>query len=136
MQHPRLNEALAEALTVRGYEQLTPVQSAVLGEEADKRDLIVSAKTGSGKTVAFGLAIASELLEADRAPFTLTPLGLIIAPTRELAIRCKNSIALCKAAARRDMCWRDGPDKTAGADGVRIACRNAAGCAISRTVCA
>ena len=58
MQHARLHEALAEALSARGYEQLTPVQSAVVAEEADGRDLIVSAKTGSGKTVAFGMAMA------------------------------------------------------------------------------
>jgi len=92
MQHPRLHEALAEALTVRGYEQLTPVQSAVLAEEADRRDLIVSAKTGSGKTVAFGMAMASELLEAGRAPFTLQPLALVIAPTRELAMQVSGEL--------------------------------------------
>src|SRR5439155_16430341 len=55
MQNARVHEALAEALSARGYEQLTPVQSAVVAEEADGRDLIVSAKTGSGKTVAFGM---------------------------------------------------------------------------------
>ena len=59
MQHPRLHKALADALSARGYEQLTPVQSAVIAEEAHGRDLIVSAKTGSGKTVAFGLAMAA-----------------------------------------------------------------------------
>ena len=47
------------ALAARGYETLTSVQSAVIDEQADGRDLIVSAKTGSGKTVAFGLAIAA-----------------------------------------------------------------------------
>ena len=86
MQHARLHEALAEALSSRGYEQLTPVQSAVLAEEADGRDLIVSAKTGSGKTVAFGMAMAQQLLESGRLPFSREPLALVIAPTRELAI--------------------------------------------------
>ena len=57
MQHPRIATALAQALAARGYDKLTPVQSAVLEEEAAGRDLIVSARTGSGKTVAFGLAI-------------------------------------------------------------------------------
>jgi ATP-dependent RNA helicase DeaD len=92
MLHPRLHDALAEALNARGYEQLTPVQDAVLAEEADRRDLIVSAKTGSGKTVAFGMAMATELLEAGRAPFTLQPLALVIAPTRELAIQVSREL--------------------------------------------
>ena len=55
---------LSEALAARGYAAPTPVQAAVLEPEADGRDLIVSAQTGSGKTVAFGLAIAPQLLEA------------------------------------------------------------------------
>ena len=92
MQHPRIHEALAEALAARGYEQLTPVQSAVLAEEADGRDLIVSAKTGSGKTVAFGMAMAQQLLEAERLPFSREPLGLVVAPTRELAIQVSREL--------------------------------------------
>ncbi len=92
MQHSRIHSALAEALAARGYDTLTSVQSAVIKEEADGRDLIVSAKTGSGKTVAFGLAIAEQLLEADRAPWTREPLGLVIAPTRELAIQVSKEL--------------------------------------------
>ena len=61
---------LSEALAARGYAAPTPVQAAVLEPEAAGRDLIVSAQTGSGKTVAFGLAMATELLDeqARRAP--------------------------------------------------------------------
>jgi len=56
---------LDEALTARGYTALTPVQTAVIAEEAIGRDLVVSAQTGSGKTVAFGLAMAPKsLMEA------------------------------------------------------------------------
>ena len=74
MQHPRLHDALAGALDARGYDKLTPVQAAVLAEEADGRDLLVSAQTGSGKTVAFGLAIASDLLgEAERLAVRRAP---------------------------------------------------------------
>ena len=47
---------LLKAITKKGYEKLTPVQSAVIAPELDGRDLLVSAQTGSGKTVAFGLA--------------------------------------------------------------------------------
>ena len=92
MQHSRIHSALAEALAARGYDTLTSVQSEVIKEEADNRDLIVSAKTGSGKTVAFGLAIANQLLEGDRAPWTREPLGLVIAPTRELAIQVSKEL--------------------------------------------
>ncbi|SEN81655.1 ATP-dependent RNA helicase DeaD [Gemmobacter aquatilis] len=77
---------LAAALAAKGYEALTPVQMAVLADEVEGRDALVSAQTGSGKTVAFGLAMAPEVLAgADRLLFADTPLSLIIAPTRELA---------------------------------------------------
>ena len=99
MQQSRIHSALAEALAARGYDTLTEVQSAVIDEQADGRDLIVSAKTGSGKTVAFGLAIAGQLLEADRAPWTLAPLGLVIAPTRELAIQVSKELDWLYASA-------------------------------------
>ena len=92
MQQPNIHPALAEALAARGYDTLTSVQSAVIQEEAQGRDLIVSAKTGSGKTVAFGLAIADQLIEADRVPWSREPLGLVIAPTRELAIQVSKEL--------------------------------------------
>jgi len=49
-------------LAERNYDQPTPVQLAVLADEVVGRDLLVSAQTGSGKTVAYGLAIAADLL--------------------------------------------------------------------------
>src|SRR3954454_25333352 len=106
MPHARLPEALAEALSARGYVQLTPVQSAVIAEEADGRDLIVSAKTGSGKTVAFGMAMAQQLFEAERLPFSREPLALVVAPTRELAIQVSRELdwLYANAAARVVAC--------------------------------
>uniref|UniRef100_UPI0025CE3F21 DEAD/DEAH box helicase n=1 Tax=uncultured Sphingomonas sp. TaxID=158754 RepID=UPI0025CE3F21 len=92
MQHPNINGALAGALTSRGFESLTSVQSAVIKEEAQGRDLIVSAKTGSGKTVAFGLAMAEQLLEGERVPWSPEPLSLVIAPTRELALQVSREL--------------------------------------------
>ena len=62
MPFQNLPPLLGEALAARGYESFTAVQSAVLAPEAVGRDLIVSAQTGSGKTVAFGLAMAADLL--------------------------------------------------------------------------
>ncbi|MCA3450345.1 MAG: DEAD/DEAH box helicase [Rhodobacter sp.] len=79
---------LAAALSARGYETLTPVQQAMLAPEVAGRDALVSAQTGSGKTVAFGMAIAPDLLRgADRLLFADVPMALIIAPTRELALQ-------------------------------------------------
>ena len=81
---------LAVALEKRGYENLTPVQNAVLEEDLQSSDLLVSAQTGSGKTIAFGMAIAPAILEsvADRSRPS-HPAALIVAPTRELALQVK-----------------------------------------------
>ena len=85
--------ALAEALEKRAYSVLTPVQEAVLAAELKDSDLLVSAQTGSGKTVAFGLAIAPTLLEgADRFARAAAPLALAVAPTRELALQVKREL--------------------------------------------
>ncbi|MFK8253850.1 DEAD/DEAH box helicase [Ancylobacter terrae] len=82
------NPALARALAQRDYTTPTPVQLAVLAPEAAGRDLLVSAQTGSGKTVAYGLAMAETLLGTDeRLGPAGTPLGLVVAPTRELALQ-------------------------------------------------
>ncbi|TDH35751.1 DEAD/DEAH box helicase [Pseudohoeflea suaedae] len=79
---------LASALDKRGYETLTPVQEAVIADELAGRDALVSARTGSGKTVAFGLAIAADILGGeDRFGRPEAPLALAIAPTRELAMQ-------------------------------------------------
>ncbi len=79
---------LGKALTKRGYASLTPIQKAVLAPEIGSADLLVSAQTGSGKTVAFGLALAPTLLgEAESFGKVKKPLALVIAPTRELALQ-------------------------------------------------
>lgn len=81
---------LGQALSERGYTELTPVQEAVLADGLEASDLLVSAQTGSGKTVAFGLALAPTLLEGtDRFAHAPAPLALIVAPTRELALQVK-----------------------------------------------
>ncbi len=79
---------LASTLTRKGYETLTPVQKAMADPDLQNRDALVSAQTGSGKTVAFGIAMAATLL-GDSHSFERAgaPLALIIAPTRELALQ-------------------------------------------------
>jgi ATP-dependent RNA helicase DeaD len=82
------SQPLARALADRNYTEATPVQSAVLAEDAVDRDLLVSAQTGSGKTIAYGLAMAKDILgDAERFTKADAPLALIVAPTRELALQ-------------------------------------------------
>ncbi len=84
---------LGEALKKRQYSELTPVQQAVLAPELRDADMLVSAQTGSGKTVAFGLALAPTLLQDnDRFGRSQNPLALAIAPTRELALQVKREL--------------------------------------------
>ena len=91
---------LAQALTARGYTELTPVQDAVIAPDAAGRDLVVSAQTGSGKTVAFGLALADEMLgEIGGTPLSDKPLALVIAPTRELALQVSRELGWLYAEA-------------------------------------
>jgi ATP-dependent RNA helicase DeaD len=92
--------ALARALAHRGYDTLTPVQEAVLATDLAHADLVVSAQTGSGKTVAFGLTLAPTLLEsADRFGPAGAPLALVIAPTRELALQVRRELEWLYAPA-------------------------------------
>lgn len=91
---PDLPTTLSDALADKGYASLTPVQEQVTKAALQEADLLVSAQTGSGKTVGFGLAIARTLLAAeDRFGPATSPLALIIAPTRELALQVKRELA-------------------------------------------
>src|SRR5688572_686979 len=93
MPFPNLPPVLGAALAARGYLEPTPVQAAVMEVEAAGRDLVVSAQTGSGKTVAFGIAMAPDLLGADgAAQASESPLALVIAPTRELALQVSREL--------------------------------------------
>ena len=84
--------ALSRALSERNYSEATAVQSAVLEAPAD-RDVIVSAQTGSGKTVAYGLAMAPTLLCGNETfAGAGAPLALVIAPTRELALQVEREL--------------------------------------------
>ncbi|MGN6286604.1 MAG: DEAD/DEAH box helicase [Afipia sp.] len=94
MTFPTTRPPLARALAERNYNDPTLVQMAVLAEDAAPRDLLVSAQTGSGKTVAYGLAIAGNLLgDADRLARAAEPLALIVAPTRELALQVHRELS-------------------------------------------
>ena len=106
MPFPTLPALIADALTEQGYAEPTPVQAAVMEEEARGRDLVVSAQTGSGKTVAFGLAMAERLLEVGGDGPAGAPLSLVIAPTRELALQVSRELTwlFAKAGGRITTC--------------------------------
>ena len=92
---------LAEALAELGYNELTAVQVAVAGPAAFGRDLLVSSKTGSGKTVAYGLAVAETLLgQGGALGPAAAPAALVIAPTRELALQVQRELAWLYARAK------------------------------------
>ena len=100
MSRPDLPSPLARALDARGYAELTPVQLAVIEPQAAGRDLLVSARTGSGKTVAYGLALSGELLaDGERLKPAGAPQVLVIAPTRELAQQVQRELEWLYAEA-------------------------------------
>ncbi|HQZ32649.1 MAG TPA: ATP-dependent RNA helicase DbpA [Arenimonas sp.] len=75
-----LSTELQQALDVLEYTQMTPVQAASLPPILAGRDVIAQARTGSGKTAAFGLGLLSRL-----APEAVQVQALVLCPTRELA---------------------------------------------------
>ena len=101
MPFPPTHPSLEQALAARGYADPTPVQDAVLHADTAGRDLLVSAQTGSGKTVAYGLAASATLLgEALQFERAAAPLALVIAPTRELAMQVHRELSWLYAETR------------------------------------
>lgn len=93
MPFSQIPEPLRAAITARGYSVPTAVQAAVIEPETHNRDLIVSARTGSGKTVAFGLAMGLDLWsDGSKFPAAGAPSALVIAPTRELALQVSREL--------------------------------------------
>ncbi len=93
MPFPLTSPPLARALLEKDYTEPSAVQTAVLAAEAKGRDLLVSAQTGSGKTVAFGLALGETLLDQENGMGeAAVPVALIVAPTRELALQVKREL--------------------------------------------
>ncbi|MBL8750106.1 MAG: DEAD/DEAH box helicase [Planctomycetes bacterium] len=81
--------ALVAALRRRGFTQLTEVQKAILAADDGARDLRISSQTGSGKTVAIGFALASQLDD----PARVGPTTLLVTPTRELAAQVQEEMS-------------------------------------------
>ena len=84
-----LNQTLLEALSYMGFDDATPIQEQAIPAILDKRDLIASAQTGTGKTAAFILPVLNALLEEKTTHKTK---ALVIVPTRELAVQIDQQI--------------------------------------------
>ncbi|KAG6724816.1 hypothetical protein I3842_02G000500 [Carya illinoinensis] len=89
-----LPQSLVDTLESRGITHLFPIQRAVLVPALESRDLIARAKTGTGKTLAFGIPIIKRLYEDDkqRGQSGRLPRVLVLAPTRELAKQVEKEI--------------------------------------------
>jgi len=83
---PELTRALAD----RGYAEPTPVQSRVIPEILDGRDILAGAQTGTGKTAGFTLPILQRLHANAHPP--KAPRALVLVPTRELAAQVNESV--------------------------------------------
>jgi superfamily II DNA/RNA helicase len=81
--------ALLEGIEASNYETATPVQEQVIPPILSGRDVIASAQTGTGKTAAFLLPVMNQLL---LHPVTDSVGGLILVPTRELAIQISQHV--------------------------------------------
>ena len=86
-----LGDALVKAVTALGYEEPTPIQREAVPLLLTGRDLIGQAGTGTGKTAAFALPMIHRLAGAPR-PSSGRPRGLVLVPTRELAMQVAEAI--------------------------------------------
>ena len=96
-----LSSELMRAIEKKGYVEATPIQTGAIPWFMDWKDVIAKAPTGTGKTFAFGIPMVEH---TDPASTHVT--GLVLAPTRELAIQIQDEL--------RDLC--------AFKEGVRVVC--------------
>ncbi len=92
-----LDDRLLEALDGLGFEHPTPIQARAIPLVVAGRDVVGRARTGSGKTAAFGLGLLQRLLDEPTEGVG----ALVLAPTRELA--CQVSDALASFARKLDL---------------------------------
>ena len=82
---------MVQALRREGIELPRPIQAAAIPDALAGRDVLGRAPTGSGKTLAFGLPMLARLGGAPAIP--RSPRGLVLAPTRELALQIEHALA-------------------------------------------
>jgi ATP-dependent RNA helicase RhlE len=86
-----LTPAVCAPLALKGYHEPTPVQASAIPIVLEGRDLVARAQTGTGKTAAFALPMIQRLQAAGR-PRTRAPRGLVLTPTRELAVQVHRAL--------------------------------------------
>ena len=94
-------KALADTLTAQGITEPFPIQVKTLPDTLAGRDVLGRGRTGSGKTIAFAIPLVARLAEREAKHFRKPgrPMGLVLAPTRELATQINATIEpLAKAA--------------------------------------
>jgi ATP-dependent RNA helicase RhlE len=89
-----LTPSLSTPLARLGYQQPTPVQSQSIPLVLTGVDLLARAQTGTGKTAAFGLPMIERLLVRGNRAKTRNPRGLVLVPTRELAVQVRRALAV------------------------------------------
>jgi len=86
-----LSEALLKAVEKKGYTQPSPIQQKAIPLVLERKDLLASAQTGTGKTAGFTLPILQILSES--APLSRRPIrALVLTPTRELAAQVYENV--------------------------------------------
>jgi ATP-dependent RNA helicase RhlE len=88
-----LSPLLCKSLSAIGYQSPTPVQSASIPLVLTGADLLARAQTGTGKTAGFGLPMLQRLVVGRQRSATPKPRGLVLVPTRELAIQVQQSLS-------------------------------------------
>ncbi len=82
-----INQNIIQAIEKLGYQHPTPIQAAAIPPLLQGKDILGQAQTGTGKTAAFGLPLIQRLESHQRYPR-----GLILLPTRELALQVAHDI--------------------------------------------
>ncbi len=85
-----LADALIKSLAANEINEPFPIQAATLPDAMGGRDILGRGQTGSGKTLAFGLAMLTRLATGRSVPHK--PRGLILVPTRELAMQVETAL--------------------------------------------
>ncbi len=90
-----LKDGTLNAIAAMGYETATPIQAEAIGPLLEKKDVVGQARTGTGKTAAFGIPMVDALRDE-----TKHVVGLILVPTRELAIQVTEVLTDLTKASR------------------------------------
>ncbi len=85
----KMDQKIEQALNQLGYEEMMPIQSKVIPLMREGKDCFVQSRTGSGKTIAYGIPILESLIENQK-----DAQALILVPTRELALQVAKEITL------------------------------------------